>query len=128
MSFESELYDFIISDATIAPLLSDRLYPVDLDSPPAYPAATYFRVDRPVVLSHSGDSGLSNPRYQFDLYAETHEELVELTSAFRSVFSGKVLSLGPFSVKSIPAGDLEGIDEDLEHFRGTLEYIFWNRG
>lgn len=125
MSFESELFAFLIDHPALEPLHGDRVYPTDLEANTVMPAVTYLRVDRPVSVTHDGSSGLVNPRYQFDLYADDHETLVELETAYRSVFEGKRITIGPYSVRSFPAGDRGGRDDESLRFRGTLDYILW---
>lgn len=125
MSFEAALFEYLSTHPLLEPLHEDRVYPIKLQNPDVLPAVTYMRVDRPVTMSHSGSSKLVHPRYQFDLYANSHEELVELTSAYRSVFEGTRSTIGTFRVSSQPAGDLEGIDEDTDQNRATLDYILW---
>lgn len=85
-----------LEDALIAPLLvgngttiaATRVYPNRQPQPPTYPLIVYQRISGSPQYTHDGDSGLSDPRYQFMLWAETYAEIQELRRQVKAIYSG----------------------------------------
>ena len=64
-------------DTLMAPLFSNRVYPNFLPFNPTYPCMVYQMIASTKVYSHEGYSGLSNPRFQFEIYSKSLKEARE---------------------------------------------------
>ncbi len=64
-------------DILMAPLFSGRVYPNFLPFNPTYPCMVYQMIASTKVYSHSGYSGLANPRFQFEVYSKSLQQAKE---------------------------------------------------
>lgn len=81
--------DLVASCAGITTIIGSnpmRYYPVRLPQPPiVYPAITYQFIDAQGVYSHSGYSGVKDPRIQLTLWTQTFNDGDLLVNAIRAI-------------------------------------------
>jgi hypothetical protein len=83
------LKDLIAGCAGITAIIGTnpmRLYPVRLPQPPiVYPAITYQYIDATGVYSHSGYSGVKDPRIQLTIWTQNYNDADNLVNAIRAI-------------------------------------------
>ena len=112
------------TDATLAALVGTRIYPLKRPQNCALPAITYQRISAPRVTSHSGDSGLLNPRYQFNCWSESYLEARSMAERLEKLFNGKS-GMFPGAQASFVDNDLDDSDAEVGEFRAIVDVIFW---
>ena len=112
------------TDVTLAALVGSRIYPLVRPQNCALPAITYQRISAPRVTSHTGDSGLLNPRYQFSCWSDSYLEAREMAERLEVLFGG---ASGLFAGEqaSFVDNDLDDSDPEVREFRAIVDVIFW---
>ena len=83
------------------------------------PYIVYTQVSGVRIKSLTGDSGLSNPRFQIDVYADTKAQSTALKSAIREA----VLSCQPLG--AVLVGESSGYEPDTKRYRHQQDFSFW---
>ena len=78
MSLESKLFTLMPAHAGLGALIAERFYPIDLPQSPTLPAVVYRRITTARTYSQDGYSNLQRSRFQFDCWAGTQLEVIEL--------------------------------------------------
>lgn len=90
MTVETEFYDLVVGDATIAGVIGTRLYPVILPPEVTTPAATYRTVSarsEPIGTNMSPND--MEIRFQVDFWGDDITELDTCITAMRALFTQK---------------------------------------
>jgi hypothetical protein len=85
----------------------------------AAPYAIYQKIMGQRVKSLTGDSGLANPTFQFDIYATTRLAASALRDEVR-----KALQANP-ALSAVHAGEGAGFEVDTKLYRERLDFSFW---
>jgi hypothetical protein len=85
---EDAVYALVTGDERFTAQAGLRLYPIDFPDAPTYPAALYMVPSRLHHYSHGGDSGVKKARVQFDVYAQTWDECVQLGDSIVAIMGG----------------------------------------
>ncbi len=128
MSFYTDLYTYLQTIAGLTNLVSTRMYPVRLPQKPTMPALVIQKIARVREYSHSGDSNLANPTYQFDCFAVTHEGAVALqvqVEAALSAFSGTMGSETVYS--AFIANVLDNFETETALYRQIVDVEFQHK-
>lgn len=88
MTAAGDLRSFLISDATITGLVSERIYPLTLPQSPVLPALTYSWISATRIPVMDAPIGMASPRIQIDCWAATYLVAVELFEAVRQRLDG----------------------------------------
>ena len=112
------------TDATLAALVGSRIYPLVRPQNSALPAITYQRISAPRVTSHGGDSGLTNPRYQFNCWSDSYLEARSMAERLEKLFGGQS-GMFPGAQASFVDNDLDDSEPDEREFRAIVDVVFW---
>lgn len=86
---EEGLVAYLLADANLSALVGNRIHPIELPQTINTPAITYQRISNPRTMTHDQDStGLSEPRFQFNAYAETYSVARAVIVALRECLLG----------------------------------------
>ena len=118
------LFPFLAADATLAALVGNRIYPLVRPQNAALPAITYQRISAPRTASHSGDSGLTNPRYQFNCWASTYREARQIAERLVTVFHGQ-RGMMPGIQAGFVDNDLDDYTSDVREYRAIVDVLLW---
>lgn len=72
MTIETDIFTRLSAFPGLIALVGAREYPVRLPQNPTLPAITMHKISNVREQTHSGDSALQHPRYQFSCWAETY--------------------------------------------------------
>lgn len=128
MSLESELRTWLLADAGIQAELasSTGIYPEFLPQEPELPALTYQRVSTERNQTLDGVDSLVGVRIQFDAWARTMDDAVDLADALRARLDGLVkTTLSTLFVDSAfleSDQDLSSLEGDRRHRRRSLDF------
>lgn len=108
MSMESALYEYLVAQAAVTALISDRLFPNVAPAKTCSPYATYSLIVG-VPEHHLGAAaGLTRSTFQITAWADTYLEAVALGDAIIGELDGmRNQTLGtttPVAVKSVAVG------------------------
>lgn len=137
MSFESALYNHLISDASLSALVSTRIYQEVAPTSATLPYMTW-QIISDVPTGHIGaESGIARKVVQFDIFAATDLACNALEDELRNTIDGKSAAtmgangetiylrscrkLGSFQ-RAIPPSD--GSQNRI--YRRMAEYSFWH--
>ena len=81
---EADLRTYLLAEPAVAGLIADRCYPERLPQNAALPAITFQRVFGTESVTHDGPSGLGRSRLQFDCWATSYGDVLELAGAAKS--------------------------------------------
>lgn len=128
MSFYQDLYTYMQTQAGLTALVSTRMYPLKLPQNATVPALTYQKIARPREYSHSGDSNLANPTYQFDCWAKTHEAAVTVAVQVEAAFTGFSGTMGSETVyAAFISNVIDDIEPDTALYRQIVDVEFWHK-
>lgn len=85
---EQAIFELLSTGAETNALVGLRVFPDDIPQNSIYPLITYTLTGGRRDYNMQGASGLTNPRIQLDLYANTSAELTALKRAVVNVASG----------------------------------------
>jgi hypothetical protein len=132
MSIETELIDFFVSESSVAAIIGNddspetcRIYPLRLPQGYILPAISFQRIstDREHVID-DGPIGWAWARFQFDMWAETYEEVRPLAEAVRQALDGHNNTMGSIMVAGAFAeGERDLYEEQTEIYRVTQDYL-----
>jgi len=126
---EEAVRDRLAADATVAALVSTRIYGQKLPPGTTLPALTFFRVGPSRrVSAMGGDTGLAVARFQVSSWAETYDALVTLAAAVRGALKRMAGSIGTPAV-TVDACFLENEidldDPDAKIRQRPQDYEIW---
>lgn len=83
MSFENDLWDALTGDATLAALISTRLYRSRDEQKPAPPYVRMYQVKDNLSQALKGNIVVETPVLVFQIFAKTDEETISVRNALR---------------------------------------------
>lgn len=89
-SIESGIVDYLNNNAGVLAAIGTRLYAIQLPQKDlTLPAVTFTRISTERVITHDQTHhGLASPRFQFDVYATTYQEALDVADALRTALLG----------------------------------------
>lgn len=96
-----------------------KAYPEAAPASPVAPYIIYTQFAGARVNSFQGDSGLTNPRFQFDVYAKTKAESISLRNAIR------VALVAAPELGAVFLDDGSGYEPDTKLHRHRQDFSFW---
>lgn len=85
-ALENKMRARLVSVGTVA---ESRIYPLRMPQQnTTFPLIVYQRISGPRIYTHEGDSGLIEPRIQWNCWAETDEDKEILSAQVKAAFSG----------------------------------------
>lgn len=91
MSWQSDLYDAMKSDATIAGLVGDRIYPDVVDGKTKQPYVLYEALFSSGTTSHDGNRNTEYPNIEITAFAKDKGTALAVADAIKSALEGKTL-------------------------------------
>lgn len=137
MTIEEAVRTYLGSVAGVTSIVGSgsgaRIYPQALPQSPTYPAATYSVISNPVVESHSGNSALAHPRFQFDCWSPDYIQAKSLARAIRRALQGFKGMMGGGSGVDVDGVDFEGgsagrdlFDDELQLHGVQIDCVIWH--
>lgn len=128
MLIEEALRSHLVTDAGLAALVGDRVYPIKTPQRPTLPAVVYFRVSGVRTYEQQGPAALCSARFQFDVVARTYAEARGVGEQLRLAMdrgpfprvlggAGGVTVYGAFM-----EGDGDGYEDELEAYVYSADY------
>lgn len=112
--------DSIVAAFKAEPALAAvKAYPEAAPASPVAPYIIYTQFAGARVNSFQGDSGLTNPRFQFDVYAKTKAETIALRDAIR-----RALLAAP-ALGAVFINDGSGYESDTKLYRHRQDFSLW---
>lgn len=84
MGFLADLYSSLHADASLTALVGARLYPNEAPPDVAVPFVIYYEFATPREQLMSNAVGVSKPRIQYSVYADTYTDALAVTDALRA--------------------------------------------
>ena len=123
MTFESDLYAELSSDAGVAALVSDRIWPSHASDGTARPYIVYSPVFHGGIYALEGDADLSQVRLQVDCYADDPDTAASVALAVIAAIpeTGRPICRSAHSNQDL------GIEPGTRLFRRLLEFSIFHR-
>jgi len=126
MVFQVGLFTFLTSQSALTDLIATRIYSRLMPQKPTLPLLVYNKISNPRVYSQDGDSGLENPRYQFDVWADDPDSAEQIADILIGILSGYKGAMGDETVgASFVENDEDGYDAETGLYRVMVEVVFW---
>ena len=129
MTLEAAFVAKLGARAELVALIAARIYPDRLPQGVAYPAVSYRMISNERVSAFGSDTGLAQPRYQFDSWAERKLDAINTSAEVRKALQrwrqdGPPEIQGTFILSEI---DIDDGPEAI--FRRSLDVRFiWREG
>lgn len=132
-TLDEGLVAYLKAYAGLTALISTRIYPLMFPDGVTMPCMTYAIVDTPYThtMDSSGATGnLTNPRYQFDVWATTPGSVKAIQDQLRAALNGKKGSTGAGAVTvtiraALVENETRERDPETRLYRGISEYVIW---
>lgn len=106
---DGALYTILSTNAAVAAIVADRIYPTDLPQEPTFPAVAYSKIsDGGRYLHHKNFPTVAEPGFQFDCLAATPLAAKQLADAVRKALHGYTGTVGSdfiFFIKVVGGAD-----------------------
>ena len=130
---EEGLIAYLRAYGALTTLISTRTYGMMIPQGATLPCLVVQRISTARTLTHqtSGATGdLTNPRFQFDAWAETHASTKAINDAVRAALNGKTGSVGAgattVTIRAALANEeAPTYEPEAELYRCRSEYIIW---
>lgn len=129
LPIEKAIVSILKTNAKVSGLVDDRIYAFRLPQNATIPAITYHRISTYRVVTHDQSAiGLSNPRFQFNLYARSIDKCKQMAEAVRDAFLGYQAEVGTTPKVSVyailPETELDVVEADLDLYYTIVDYKF----
>lgn len=125
---EEAIYSALTAHAGLSALVGDRVYPMVLPEGAVRPAVTYMRISGARDLNINQTSVDANPRYQFDVWADSFESAygaaAQLVEAVATVESGSGVTVYGVAV----VGDMDIYEPQTLLYRRVTDVQFLYAG
>jgi len=88
MGFQADLYAALSGNAGLTALIGTRLYPNEAPQDPTLPYIVYYEFATPREQLMSNAIGVSKPRIQYSIYAESYTSALAVADALRPALLG----------------------------------------
>jgi hypothetical protein len=126
---EEGIYSYLSGYAGLVAKVGTRVYPVRFPQSTIMPCVVYQRIDTPRIttMDSSGSSGdLINPRFQFEVWAETYDEAKDICDILRAALNGKTGTMGGVTIRaSLGSNETVEYSPEFELYRFQTDYIIW---
>ena len=117
---EAKLYTALTGHAGLSALVGTRVFPVILPQNVTLPAVRYQRITGGQVTAHSGYTGLENPRYQIDAWANTFDAARAIAKQIRLAMTSAT------TFTAIVLTDFDDYEPEKNLFRISLDFSVWS--
>ena len=116
----------LINDVTVA-AITTRCYPITLPQNPTYPLILYMHISGAIDNHMTSDSGMANPRYQIESWAETYAASVTLSTAVREALNHFTGTVGTLRIGScVIVDERNQFDTEIPIYRIMQDYKIWH--
>lgn len=119
MNVEQQINTTLAADSTVSGLVSARIYPLLMPSPPVLPALVYQRVADAPQFGVDGYHNLEQVRVQLSCWDKTYAGAKTLAAATRAAMAAAPL-YGIFLM------DLDDYDSETKLYRVLQDFSIWN--
>ena len=128
MIIEEGFVTYLTNHPALSALISGRIYPSGrVPDKATLPAVVYQRISAARVYSHSGASGLANPRFQYDCLAATYDGAVAVGNVLIGACSGFHGSMGQVRVDAaFVDNDMDDYEPDSKIYTRRVDVRFWH--
>ena len=126
-TIEEGLVNKLINNTALKALIGDRVYALTLAQNTVLPAIVYQRIStwRAMTLDQ-GAGGLSNPRFQFTIYAASYASAKAVADALRNALLGYRGWVGKTSNVQIHGilseGEFDSYEPEADVYYTTVDY------
>lgn len=92
MSYQSDIYDALTGDATLAALVGDRVSWGITDGTKAAPYIVCTKISTYAETAHDGTRNIEFPLLQFSCYAKTLAQAIAVAAAVNAVLDGNTIA------------------------------------
>ncbi len=134
MTIESAIYNELSTTAEITAVVSTRIYPQVAPESAAYPFITFLVVSEVPEHHMGGAAPLTRVMMQFDVWAETHAERVDIAEVLRNALDGFRGDMGTENLdiqscflenrSNFQESDTEGKAAPV--FRTSMDFSIWH--
>ena len=126
------IFSRLDGDAALSALVSSRIFPMVVPQSAPFPCVRYEIIDAiPRVRAMHSDPGLTQPRVQFDAFAETYAAAIAIRTAIRNSiqrFRGPVAGVDVLAVYIEDEQDsFEAIPDEAGVYRARFDCVIWHR-
>ena len=121
MSFQSDIYDALTGDATIAGIVGDRVWADVADGTEATPYLVYQVISTSGTTTHDGERDLEFPLVQFSAWANGKADAITLATAITDLLDGNTLQ-GDSALTFVFSDQQGRHDPDTNLFGETLDF------
>jgi len=131
MQIGEALYSYLSSYAGLTALVGNRIYPLILPQGVTLPAVTYTQISGPRVHCMGSDPGLTHPRFQVSVWAESYSDMATVAAQVRAAlqdYSGTMGGDDGVVVQRIFLEDEtdRNFEPNTKTFRRDLDFIIWH--
>jgi len=131
---EEGIASYLELHADLVALITGRVYAMRIPQGATIPCLTFQRISTPRISTHdtSGATGdLSNPRFQFDAWAESQAEAKAISDALRGILNGKTGAIGTapraYTIRAALAdNEAPEYDPESKLYRSRSDYMIWH--
>lgn len=121
MSVHSAIRAFLTTDVSVAALVGERVYTTALpentiNNDGAFPAIAMHQISRVPTSSHSGDSGYTDYRFQFNIWAKSEDDVEAVAAALTTAlncYRGAMPAIGDAQI-TVESAFLDSEDRDKD--------------
>lgn len=121
MSWRNDLYSALSGDATLAAIVSSRIYPDVADSSASVPYVVYQNISTTGETTHDGIRTLEFPSVQLTAWAKTKAETLSIVSRINALLDGKTVS-GTSQATFRFSNQLGNYDSETRMFGEIIEF------
>lgn len=128
LSIEAAIFTILTTNAALADLVGDRVYPTRMPQRLTLPCVTYSRISVTRTHTHDQAGGLAAPTFQFTAYAETPDEAIEVINAVRWALDGYVGTQESTKIyAALSEGERALYETDSQLFAQALDIRIWHK-
>lgn len=104
--------------AVLAVLVAGRCYPLVAPDSPVTPYITYQVISNPALNVLSGDAGVSNRRFQVDVWADSYGAAKGLAASVTAAMASSALS-------NTKIGSHDQYEAEVKIYRVSMDFSVW---
>lgn len=119
MTVGEDIYTTLSTDTYVTGIVNTRIYPNFIKKGATYPAVSYFLVNAVPQLMMDCTYPITQYSYQFDCWAKTYSEVVDLSNVVIAALNDATL------FKTIHTNTQDFFDPEFETYRLSIDYSIW---
>ncbi|MES0444983.1 MAG: DUF3168 domain-containing protein [Desulfobacterales bacterium] len=125
---DDNVYAFLAAQSALTSIVSTRIYHLNLDEKPTYPAITYRDDDHDIDETFEGNTCFTKSDYYIDAWDTTRESVNTLAAAIKTVLKNHTGDLGGIDVQRCVVTSIEGMiyEDSVRAYRKTQLFSIWH--